>query len=137
MPPGILLSLWLRPLKHMNDGRNKRALLELDSILFRIHRCQVSDRQAFSRVAHVIFFGCLFFQLLRSPKLGRPRNSPATTHARRKLPLSKYDDDDEQVSVICSEPSWLGWIGEEVSQRLGSVRWREVKVWYTLIWPLG
>ena len=50
MPHGILLSLWLRPLKHMNDGRNKRALLELDSILFRIHRCQVSDRQAFSQM---------------------------------------------------------------------------------------
>ena len=56
VPHGILLSLWLRPLKHMNDGRNKRALLELDSIFFRIHRWQVSDRQAFSRVAHVIFF---------------------------------------------------------------------------------
>ena len=55
VPHGILLSLWLRPLKHMNDGRNKRALLELDSIFFRIHRCQVSDRQAFSRVAYVIF----------------------------------------------------------------------------------
>ena len=50
MPHGILLSLWLRPLKHMNDGRNKRALLELDSILFRIHRCQVSYRQAFSQM---------------------------------------------------------------------------------------
>ena len=34
VPHGILLSLWLRPLKHMNDGRNKRALLELDSIFF-------------------------------------------------------------------------------------------------------
>ena len=39
----------------MKDGRNKRALLELDSICFRIHRCQVSDRQTFSLVAHVNF----------------------------------------------------------------------------------
>ena len=53
VPHGILLSLWLRPLKHMNDGRNKRALLELDSIFFRIHRWQVNDRQTFSLVAHV------------------------------------------------------------------------------------
>lgn len=42
-----------------------------------------------------IFF---FFQITRSPKLGRPRNSPANAHVRRKLPLSKFDDDDDQVS---------------------------------------
>ena len=91
-------------------------------VFFQIHRCQVSDRQSFSRLAHVIFLGYLFFQLLRSPKLGRPRNSPATTHARRKLPLSKYDDDDEQVIVICSQPSRVGKFREEVSQRLSYAR---------------
>lgn len=40
-----------------------------------------------------------FFQITRSPKLGRPRNSPANMHVRRKLPLSKFDDDD-QVSIL-------------------------------------
>ncbi|KAL9968125.1 hypothetical protein ACROYT_G026458 [Oculina patagonica] len=39
-------------------------------------------------------------RILRSPKLGRPRNSPASTHVRRKLPLSKYDDDDDQEYVM-------------------------------------
>lgn len=45
---------------------------------------------------------CLYFsvissciQISRSPKVGRPRNSPANTHVRRKLPLSKFDDDDQ------------------------------------------
>lgn len=44
--------------------------------------------------------GHFVFQITRSPKLGRPRNSPANMHVRRKLPLSKFDDDDDQVSVL-------------------------------------
>lgn len=41
------------------------------------------------------FFMHFFIQISRSPKVGRPRNSPANTHVRRKLPLSKFDDDDQ------------------------------------------
>ena len=44
--------------------------------------------------------GHFVFQITRSPKLGRPRNSPANMHVRRKLPLSKFDDDDDQVSAL-------------------------------------
>lgn len=60
-----------------------------------------SDR-GYSAVKCFYFIDIFFFQFGRSPKLGRPRNSPATTHVRRKLPLSKYDEDDGQV-----RSSWL------------------------------
>ena len=51
-----------------------------------------------------------FCQVTRSPKLGRPRNSPANMHVRRKLPLSKFDDDDEQVSELFRRV-WTDWTG--------------------------
>lgn len=40
----------------------------------------------------------------RSPKPTRPRNSPSGTHVRRKLPLSKYDDDDQDYVMIAPSP---------------------------------
>jgi len=40
----------------------------------------------------------------RSPKPIRPRNSPSGTHVRRKLPLSKYDDDDQDYVMIAPSP---------------------------------
>ncbi|KAJ7390049.1 DNA-binding protein rif1 [Desmophyllum pertusum] len=43
-------------------------------------------------------------RISRSPKLGRPRNSPASMHVRRKLPLSKYEDDDQEYVMIAPSP---------------------------------
>ncbi|XP_022791524.1 telomere-associated protein RIF1-like isoform X3 [Stylophora pistillata] len=43
-------------------------------------------------------------RISRSPKVGRPRNSPANTHVRRKLPLSKFDDDDQEYVMIAPSP---------------------------------
>lgn len=90
-------------------------------------RKQLYTRENDCRLARKYNF-FLLFKILRSPKLGRPRNSPASTHVRRKLPLSKYDDDDDQVSLF------MGGKGRGVVGGVKQVR-RFLNNGIPLIWP--